>query len=128
MKARKAAFLTQRLSLTPEKAQQFWPVYNEYEQKMHELRTANREVMKPSGSNQWTEEQAAKNVDAFIDFRKNEVALMAEYHEKFKKVLPAAKVARLYRAEEAFKRKVLEELRSRRAGPKGGPPRGPNSP
>lgn len=36
IKAQKIAFFTEKLSLTPEEAQRFWPVYNLYwEKKVH---------------------------------------------------------------------------------------------
>ena len=42
MKAHKIAYITQKLNLTSEEAQVFWPVHNELENKLHELREANR--------------------------------------------------------------------------------------
>lgn len=128
VRAHKVAFLTQQLNLTPEEAQQFWPVYNEYDRKMDELRIGNRKAFKPKPGQELTEAEAQEKVDGFVRFRQQEVAVLAEYHEKFKNVLPASKVAKLYQAEEAFKRKLLEELQKRRnspAGPQGGRPRGP---
>src|SRR5687767_904503 len=38
----KIAFLTNKLSLTPEEAQQFWPVYNQYQDELHKLRENHR--------------------------------------------------------------------------------------
>ena len=38
IEAMKIGFLTKKLDLTPEEAQKFWPVYNQYSDKMKELR------------------------------------------------------------------------------------------
>lgn len=122
IKAHKIAFLTQRLDLTPEEAQQFWPVYNEFDKKMEALREANKDLVHGARDEELSEAEAEKRVDAFINFRKQETDLMVEYHEKFKQVLPASKVAKLYRSEEMFKRKLLEQLGKHRG--QGGPGQG----
>ncbi|HPQ59614.1 MAG TPA: hypothetical protein PK499_13120, partial [Flavobacteriales bacterium] len=44
IKAQKSAYLTQKMGLTPEEAQQFWPLYNEYDGKLEALRREMREV------------------------------------------------------------------------------------
>ena len=33
----KIAFITQKLQLTPDEAQKFWPVYNQYDNEIHSL-------------------------------------------------------------------------------------------
>ena len=38
IKAQKIAFITEKLSLTSEEAQEFWPIYNEIEAKKETLR------------------------------------------------------------------------------------------
>ena len=38
IEAMKIGFITKKLDLTPEEAQKFWPVYNQYNDKMKDLR------------------------------------------------------------------------------------------
>ena len=38
----KIAFITEKLSLTTKEAQSFWPIYNEYSQKIEKLRKTKR--------------------------------------------------------------------------------------
>jgi len=38
VKALKVAFLTEKLALTSEEAQKFWPIYNAFEEKQFEIR------------------------------------------------------------------------------------------
>lgn len=42
LEALKIAFITEKLSLTTKEAQNFWPVYNEYSQKIEKIRKAKR--------------------------------------------------------------------------------------
>jgi len=38
IKAQKVAFITERLNLSPEEAQKFWPIYNSFENKANKIR------------------------------------------------------------------------------------------
>src|ERR1035437_4885758 len=51
MESMKIAFLTQKLDLTPDEAQKFWPVYNEFQKKREELRKKRREEIKSAKGN-----------------------------------------------------------------------------
>src|SRR4051812_21621428 len=51
IEAQKVAFITQKLNLTPEEAQKFWPVYNQYQDKIQELRKKRRQEGKTAKEN-----------------------------------------------------------------------------
>lgn len=116
IEAQKVGFLTKKLDLTPEEAQKFWPVYNQYDGKLQELRNKRREDMKNAKEN--VEGMSDKEIEQLVDnemtFRQKELDLQKEYHSKFKAVLPIKKVAKLYRADEEFKRFLLNELKDRK--------------
>lgn len=118
IEAFKIAFITQELDLSPQEAQQFWPVYNELETELKAVR-----------KDKWTNRIEAGMMMDFdimsdadiedalrIEFEtaEKELTLRKKYFAEFKKVIPMKKVALLYRAEERFKMKLLEELRKRR--------------
>ncbi len=116
IEAMKAAFITQKLNLTPEEAQTFWPVYNQYADKLKELRQKHRQDRKAAKENfdEMTDKEVEQVVDNEIVFRQKELDLQKEYHSKFKSILPVKKVAKLYAAEEQFKRVLLEKLRDKK--------------
>jgi hypothetical protein len=60
------------------------------------------------------EKDAEKIVDGEIVFRQQELDVLKKYHAQFKLILPIKKVAKLYRAEEDFKRELLDRIRDRR--------------
>lgn len=115
IEAMKVAFITQKLNLTPEEAQQFWPVYNQYHDKLQELRKKRKLENKEAKENidEMTDKEVEQLVDAEIAFRQKETDLQKEYHAKFKSVLPIKKVAKLYHAEEQFKRVLLDKLKDK---------------
>jgi len=108
------AFITQKLDLTPEEAQRFWPVYNEFQKKRNELRKGKRDG---KGMRENIDSLSDKQVEALVDAemmaRQKTLELEKEYHAKFKSVLPIKKVAKLYRAEEQFTHRLLNEISER---------------
>jgi hypothetical protein len=120
IEAMKVAFITKALDLTPAEAQQFWPVYNEAEQKRAELRRARQMARKKAGPNfqAMTDKEAEAYIDKEMEFKQKELDIQKDLHVKLKKILSAKKIARLYKAEVDFQRQVLQDLDDRAA--KGG--------
>jgi hypothetical protein len=112
----KVGFLTERLNLTSEEAKVFWPVYNKYGDELESLRKSRRENLMNAKKNfdEMNDRDIEKAVDNEIAFRQNELDLLKKYHPQFKSVLPIKKVAKLYRAEEDFKRKLLDMIQEKR--------------
>lgn len=118
------AFLTQKLDLSTEEAQRFWPVYNEFQKKRDELHKKKREARK--GVKENLDSLSDKQIEALVDLematRQKNLDLEKEYYGKFKSVLPIKKVAKFYRAEEQFTHRLLDEIsdRGKRGGGHGG--------
>jgi Spy/CpxP family protein refolding chaperone len=120
-KSQKIAFLTNKLSLTTTEAQEFWPVYNEMENKMDEIKGCRREAMKECKGNIETlsDKEIEDAIDVLIKNEQKEAEIKSAYHEKFKKILGPRKVLLLYQSEKDFKAELLNKMK----GPKG---HGPN--
>ncbi len=113
IKAQKVAYLTTKLDLTVQEAQAFWPVYNEYEKKKDDLFDSETElVQKMMQSDNMSDKEMADLTDKYIELEQAESKLAADYHLKFKKVLPAKKVMILYTSSRMFKRELLKQLRN----------------
>ena len=116
----KIGFLTQRLNLTTEEAKVFWPVYTKYQDELETLRKSRRENLgNPKQFEERTDKEIEKAVDSELGFRQSELDLLKKYHGQFKQVLPIKKVAMLYRAEEDFKRELLDRLKEKRQDKQG---------
>ncbi len=113
IEAQRIAFITQELKLTPEEAKVFWPVYNEYDAKRHELKKSFKE----SGDfhkidfDKLTDKEANQILDNQIVEAQKYLDLRKEYHAKFKSVLPAVKVLKLYDAEREFQKMLIDKIR-----------------
>ena len=106
----KIAFLTMEMNITPEEAQAFWPIYNQVEQ---EKDAALEQVIKSYKALSEAVEQNAKTeklLEAYLEAQKNLRKVDNEAPEKYKAVLSAEKVAKLYVAEEKFRRQHIRKL------------------
>jgi len=115
IKAQKSAYITTQLSLTPEEAQQFWPIYNEFEGKQEQLRKDLRELMKAAKADGATlsEGEAAQLLDKGLLNRQKELELEKSYLERFKKSIGSVKTLKLKKAERDFNKEVLKRFRER---------------
>jgi hypothetical protein len=113
IKAQKIAFFTEKLNLTPEEAQIFWPVYNSYWQQKNKIIEERRAAMKFYSENmdKLSPKEVERYGDMYINFHLQESNLLIEYNDRFKQVLAPDKVMRLYQADYEFKTYLLKQLR-----------------
>ncbi|MCR9290491.1 MAG: hypothetical protein NXI23_24210 [Bacteroidetes bacterium] len=110
-------FYTQQLELTTEESQQFWPIYNEIEKEKKAL----KKEYKADGKIELMSDAELENfISNHLVLEEKQLALKRKYYNQVKEILPIRKVAILSRVEQRFKRKLLEEVRKRREGRRGG--------
>lgn len=116
VEAQKIAFITKELNLTPDEAKVFWPVYNEYDAKRHEMKKSFKETggFQKADIDKLTESEANQILDNQINEGQKFLDLRKEYHAKFKSVLPAVKVLKLYDAEREFQKILMDKIREHR--------------
>lgn len=104
--AQRVSFITEKVKLTTTEAQSFWPLYNEYNDKVKALRK-NFRVNHGKKEDFSSDKDAEDFLNAEINLKQSEVDLKKEYTEKFKKVLGTKKTALLRKAEEEFLRILI---------------------
>ncbi len=112
VEAMKVAYLTERLSLTAEEAQGFWPLYNEMEEAQKNIRAKYRTNRSPQDMSDVEAEEAILK-----RFRMEEelIDLQRSYYEKFKQIISPRKIAMIKPATNEFKRELVQRLREARA-------------
>jgi len=103
----KIAFITKELNLTPNEAQQFFPLYNEYNKMMWNLRSAKM------GGKNYRHSGEQKDV---IEYDSKEVEIKKDYRVKFTKVIGASRSSRFFEVEQEFRQHLYQELKNRRSG------------
>jgi len=96
LKAYQIAFITERLKLTPEEAQRFWPVFNKYEDELRITRIQNRQATE-------------------VEMEEKMLNVRKKYFDEFAKVLNNKERAdRVYKVDREFKDIVRKEMMERR--------------
>lgn len=117
VKALKVSFITEKLDLTPKEAQEFWPVYNAYDDKSNkikheDMRSIRREIKQ--NLNTLTDVKASELLDRFIRAENNLHKEQMELISKLKKIITPQKIILLKAAEEDFKRKLFDQYKRKR--------------
>lgn len=116
IKKLKIAYFTENLNFTEEEAQQFWPIYNAYDDKNFELRVVGQNKIKRELKNMedMSEAQAAELLNRFETIEKQIHENNMDLVKKLKTFLSAKKIILLKKAERDFNRKLMKEFRKRR--------------
>ena len=119
LKAYKTAFITEQLDLSSKEAEKFWPIYNDFEKKMFQLKVVNkREARKQinvnGGMNELKNEDAEKLLAQLIQNDQDILNVKKELFKDLKNVISAKKILRLNGVEHEFNKKLLNEFRNKK--------------
>ena len=114
----KIAFITNRVSLTQDQAQKFWPLYNEFSVRRRDL-NRNGRLLRREVTEGMSDQQIRENFTQSFTLRQQELNLEKEYFDRFQKVISLRQVAQLYLAERDFTKEVIKRVAS---GPGAGQP------
>jgi hypothetical protein len=124
IKSAKIAHISKSVELTPEEAEKFWPLYNEFENKRNEITIDLFKRFK--GGEEKPKDISDADADKLMSSRFSEeqalLDLKLEYHKKYLEILSASKVLKLYDTEDKFRRGLMERMG------KGGSERGERRP
>lgn len=111
----KIAWITQKLDLSTEDAKIFWPIYNQYTKEQQALRSDRAKKMISMRKITEIDNLSDSEVDAMINnelaFKQREINIDKKYYSKFKSALPIKTLAKFYRAQETFKKELLDKFR-----------------
>ncbi len=117
IQALRTAFITNRLNLTPEEAQQFWPLFNQFEAEQKKV----KEKYRPSKDLMaMTDAEAERFVNSQFELEQEMLNLKKDYMQRLRKVLPVRKLAILTRIEQDFREHLVQNLQYMRANAQGG--------
>ncbi|WP_214113028.1 sensor of ECF-type sigma factor [Aequorivita echinoideorum] len=113
IQAFKAAFITERMGFTPAEAEKFWPIYNVYEEKFHDLRKKNKDILLKlkKGTDALTDAEANDLIDKDLNLNSERATLEMKRVAALRKVLNPKKIIVLKKVEEDFKKELLEHFK-----------------
>lgn len=113
MESVKIAFLTTEIGLTPTEAQHFWPIYNsvseELDKAMYSTFSSYMELEKAINENK-SDKEVSKCLERYLAAMASQDEIRQESVDKYKKILPDRKVAKIFVAEEKFRRQHIRML------------------
>jgi hypothetical protein len=112
IQAERQEIVTQAMDLTPEEMQTFWPLYREYRLEAAKIGDRIVALIQQYAANYdgLTDAMASKLVADFVKLEQARANLKAKFLPRFKKVLPAKKVARFYQVENKLDVLILSEM------------------
>jgi len=111
IQAYRIAVYTEVLQLTPDEAQSFWPLYNEYSDKREAMQ---RELRSGRQIDSMSDAEVETYIQKFYDVRQRELDLEKELGQKLRKVLPVRKIAKIPMAEREFREALVKKLQEGR--------------
>jgi hypothetical protein len=110
VEALRADFISKRLDLSPAESDKFWPVYNDYTDKLQALKK-NLKVAYRKRPEPLSDADAEELYRLELQTRQAEADLHKLYGERLKAIVGAKKMVRLRVAEEDFKRELIKTIR-----------------
>ena len=108
------ALITERLGLTPDQAEKFWPLYREYNQQRRVLREEFRNARQSFDKENLTEEQSKDLMKKALEMKQRELNLENEYSQKMTQYISAQQMLQLRAAEHDFQQMVLKRIQNQR--------------
>ncbi len=120
----RAEVFTRVLRLTPEEAQGFWPLYNEFLDRREQLQQEYKMVKQ---EDQMSDNEVEEHIKRYFERKQRDLDLEKDLSQKLRKVLPLRKVAKIPMAEREFREALIKRLQEnrqkriqeRRVGPRG---------
>ena len=113
IEAQRIAFITEKVNLTPQEAQAFWPVYNDHRAAAKDLRDRK---MPAKSLIDMDDEEAAAFIDLQLDLEQMEHDLKVALIQDLKGIISPRKILRFVQAERQFKERLLRMMNQRRRG------------
>lgn len=100
----KISFITQKLNLNASTAENFWPIYNEYDNAKQQLYRKYKGSKSGQSISMADIEERLEHDQEMLDLRK-------KYTLRFSKILSPAQIENLRKAENEFRRMIIQKAR-----------------
>ncbi len=108
------ALITDRLGLTPDQAEKFWPVYREYNLEKRAIRKQLIAERKSVDMENLTEEQGKDLVRKSMELKQRQLNLEKEYSNRMTDVISTKQLYKLKNAEKDFQQMLLKRIQQQR--------------
>lgn len=114
IKSVRIALITERLGLTPDQAEKFWPVYREYNLERRALRQEFKTAREGVDIENLTDDQSKQLFKKSMELKQNELNLEKEYSNRMGDVITTQQLFKLKNAEKDFQQMLLKRIQQQR--------------
>jgi hypothetical protein len=107
----RAEVYTRVLRLSPDEAQGFWPVYNEFLDRRDQLQ---QDFKVTKQEDQMSDSEVEEMIRRHFEKKQRELDLEKDLYQKLRKSLPLRKIAKLPMAEREFRETLVKRLQENR--------------
>lgn len=111
IEAARIALITERLDLTPEQAEKFWPIYREYSVKQREINQDFQQLKRNYDPSTATEEESKKVLNKGQKMKERQLVLERTYMERMQIVVSNRQLMNLRKAEQDFREMLMNRIR-----------------
>jgi Skp family chaperone for outer membrane proteins len=116
IKALRVAFISDRLDLTTDEAQKFWPIFNQFDDKHFELQRQKKQLMqklRPENTATLSDKETAKLMEQDEQLETEIQNNRRQLAKDLQGVIPNQKILMLKQLEIEFKSKLLQQMKNR---------------
>jgi hypothetical protein len=110
----KIAYLTQKLDLSSGEAKIFWPIYTDWQKELSALRSERNKNVISFRKTEEIEALSDSEIHALItneiNYKQRNLNIEKKYYNRLKSSLPLKVVGKYYRAQETFKKELLNRF------------------
>ncbi len=107
------ALISEKLKLTPDQAEKFWPIYREFTERRMDLRKQFREAERKNDPARPKADRDQELLKLGLFLKQQNVDLEKNYSERLLKIISAQQLLTLPKAEEEFRRLLLQRIQDR---------------
>ncbi|MDL5047108.1 hypothetical protein QQ054_13875 [Oscillatoria amoena NRMC-F 0135] len=111
--AARIAFITERLGLTPDEAEKFWPVYREFATKRTAIKAEFENARRNPDPKRTKEENERYLLDLNFQLKQRELDLEREYSGRILSAISPQKLIALRQAEQDFRNMIIKQIQQR---------------
>ena len=108
------AYISDKLGLTSEQSEKFWPVYRGFSDERKLLRLEYAKSRRELNAQNPTPEDQEKQVILGLEIKQRELDLEKDYSGRLMKIITAQQMLNLRKAEGDFQRMILQQVQQRR--------------
>ncbi|MEQ8471815.1 MAG: hypothetical protein RIC35_11545 [Marinoscillum sp.] len=111
LEAAKIALITERLELSPEQAERFWPIYRQFADEQRELRTEFQQLRQNHDPKKASEQENQKMLEQGMRIKERQLEMEKSYTQRMQEVISTRQIMSLRKAEADFKDMLIKRIR-----------------